>query len=199
MAQQLVKRASPAQRLIHWIHMISFLILMTSGLGLYAKAFFGLTGLFGGVNISRVIHHYTGVVFIVTTLIVFIQWASAITAKGEDSLVDVIRSYLDHSFHARAGKLNAGQKLYGWFILLVGLIMGGTGLAMWFPFVLGRGLQQWMYFLHNLCFIGFVAFAIVHLYLGTFGNPGSWRIMTRGTVTKDWAKTHHPEWEAEDA
>ncbi len=199
MAQQLVKRATPAERLSHWIHMLSFILLALTGLGLYARSFFGLTGLFGGVNISRVVHHYAGLVFIVTTFIIFFQWAHAITAKGEDSLFDVVRSYLDHSFHARAGEINAGQKLFGWFAFLVGLFMGSTGLAMWFPFTLGRGLQQWMYFLHNLGFICFMLFILVHLYLGTFGNPGSWRIMTRGTVTKAWAKAHHPNWDAEDA
>ena len=199
MAQQLVKRASPAQRLNHWVHMMSFIVLALTGLGLYARSFFGLTGLFGGVDTSRVIHHYTGLVFIVTTIISFFQWFKAITARGEDSLLDVARSYLDHNFHARSGEINSGQKLFGWFAFFVGLVMGGTGLAMWFPFTLGRGLQQWMYFLHNLCFIGFMLFILVHFYLGTVGNPGSWRIMTRGTVTKNWAKAHHPDWDAEDA
>jgi len=198
MAEKLVKRASPVQRLSHWIHMVAFIILALTGLGLYARSFFGLTGLFGGVDVSRTIHHFTGIVFFVTTFIIFFQWAHAITAKGEDNMIDVARSYLDHNFHAPAGKLNFGQKLFGMFAFVVGLVMSLTGFAMWFPFVLGRGLQQWMYFLHNLCFIGFFLFIIVHLYLGTFGNPGSWRIMTVGTVTEGWAKAHHPKWDTED-
>jgi len=198
MAEILVKRASPIQRLSHWMHMVSFIILALSGLGLYARSFFGLTGLFGGVDMSRTIHHYTGIVFFATTFIIFFQWAHAITARGEDSLVDVVRSYLDHDFHAPAGKLNFGQKLFAWFAFFGGLVMGLTGFAMWFPFVLGRGLQQWMYFLHNAFFVGLMLFILVHLYLGTFGNPGSWRIMVSGTVTKAWAKAHHPKWDAEE-
>jgi formate dehydrogenase subunit gamma len=199
MATQLVKRVSAAERIVHWVHMLAFIVLALTGLGLYAKSFFGITSLFGGIDMSRTIHHYTGLVFIVTTFISFFQWFKAITEKGEDNLFDVARSYLDHSFHAKSGKINAGQKLWAWFAFLVGLVMGATGLAMWFPFVLGRGLQQWMYFLHNLCFIGFMLFIVVHFYLGTFGNPGTWRTMSRGTVSKAWAKAHHPNWDAEDA
>ena len=195
MGHHLVKRFTSGERLIHWIHMLSFIVLALSGLGLYAKSFFGLTGLFGGVNMSRAIHHYTGVVFIITTFIVFFQWFKDIAAKGEDSLAVVIQAYLDHNVHAPSGKLNAGQKMLGWSAFIFGLVMSGTGLAMWFPFTLGRGAQQWMYFLHNLCFIFFMILMIVHVYLGTFGNPGTWRAMTKGTVTRNWASKHHPKWE----
>ena len=199
MSIQLVYLTTPAERLVHWFHMLSFIVLALTGLGLYARSFFGLTGLFGGVDMSRTIHHYTGLVFIVTTFIVFFQWFKAITEKGEDSILDVARSYLDRSFHTKSGKINAGQKLFGWFAFIAGLVMSATGLAMWFPFVLGRGLQQWMYFLHNLTFIGFMLFMVVHFYLGTWGNHGAWRAMSHGTVTKAWAKEHHPNWDAEDA
>lgn len=195
MSHHVVQRYTSGERFIHWIHMLSFIVLALSGLGLYARSFFGLTGLFGGVDMSRAIHHYTGVVFIVTTFIVFFQWFKDITAKGEDSLAIVIQAYLDHSVHAPSGKLNSGQKMLGWCAFIFGLVMSGTGLAMWFPFTLGRGAQQWMYFLHNLCFIFFMILMVVHVYLGTFGNPGTWRAMTKGTVTRNWAKKHHPKWE----
>jgi formate dehydrogenase subunit gamma len=48
--------------------------------------------------------------------------------------------------------------------------------------------------LHDVTFIAF-AFAIVfHIYLGTAAEPGTFRAMTRGTVTKAWARLHHPRW-----
>jgi formate dehydrogenase subunit gamma len=199
MAHHLVKRFSQGERLFHWVHMLSFILLLMTGLGLYAKSFFGLTELFGGVGVSRTIHHYVGLVFIVTTFIIFIQWFKDITAPGEDSLGDVIKSYLDHSVHAKSGKINAGQKLLGWCAFIFGVIMGVSGLAMWFPFQLGRGMQQWMYFLHNFVFILLMLMMIVHIYLGTAGNPGTWRTMSRGTVSREWAKKHHPNWDAEEA
>lgn len=200
MSLQLVKRYKPRERLFHWVHMITFIILVLTGLGLYARSFFGLTGLFGGVDASRVFHHWAGVLFIVTTLIIFIQWMKDITAPGDDTMMTVIKEYLNPKLKAApSGKFNAGQKLAGWAALILGLLMGGTGLVMWFPFQLGRGIQQWMYFLHNLGFIVFMGFIVIHAYLGIWGAPGTWRAMTRGTVTKAWAEKHHPKWDAEEA
>jgi len=35
---------------------------------------------------------------------------------------------------------------------------------------------------------------IGHIYLGTAAEPGTFRAITGGTVTKDWARLHHPRW-----
>jgi cytochrome b subunit of formate dehydrogenase len=35
---------------------------------------------------------------------------------------------------------------------------------------------------------------IGHIYLGTAAEPGTFASMVRGTVTKDWARLHHPKW-----
>ena len=199
MAHHLVKRFSASERLVHWINMLAFLVLADTGLGLYSQKFFGLVAWYGGVDMSRAIHHYTGVVFIATTFLIFAQWMKDYTAPGEDSLGTVIKGYMDPEYKGPpSGKLNAGQKLLGYVVFLLGLVMIATGLAMWFPFKLGRGLQQWMYFLHNLGFILFMLVMVVHVYLGTFGSPGTWRAMAKGTVTKAWAKKHHPAWDGEE-
>ena len=199
MSRNLVRRHTASERLFHWLNMLAFITLALTGLGLFSQKFFWLTGVFGGVDLSRSIHHYTGIVFILTTFIIFFQWMKDYTAPGQDSLGTVIKESIDPAFHGPpAGKLNAGQKLLGWVVFLLGLFMGVTGLLMWFPFTLGRWLQQWMYFLHNLGFIVFMLAMLVHVYLGTFGLPGTWRSMTTGTVTKAWARRNHGAWEGEE-
>ena len=32
------------------------------------------------------------------------------------------------------------------------------------------------------------------IYLGTVANPGTWRVLVDGSVTREWAKHHHPNW-----
>ncbi len=200
MSHHLIKRFAPGERLIHWTNMLSFIVLAITGAGLYAKSFFWLTAIFGGINSSRMVHHYVGLLFIATTLAIFFQWVKDYTAPGDDSLGDVIKGYLDYSYKAPpSGKLNAGQKMLGYCVFLLGLLMAGTGLALWFPFTFGRGMQQWMYLLHNVGFTIFILVMIVHVYLSTSGNPGTWRAMSKGTVTKAWAKKHHPKWDGEEA
>ncbi|MFV2081422.1 MAG: formate dehydrogenase subunit gamma [bacterium] len=199
MSHHLVKRFSSKERLVHWTNMCTFIVLTLTGLGLYSQTFFGLTSIFGGVDMSRVIHHYAGLVFIATTFLIFFQWVKDFTAAGEDSLGDVISSYMDHDYESPpSGKLNAGQKLLGFIVFTFGVIMGLTGIFMWFPDLLGRGIQQWMYFLHNFVFILFMLLILLHVYLGTAASPGTWRGMSKGTVTKAWAKKHHGAWDGEE-
>ncbi len=199
MSHHLIKRFSSSERLVHWINMCTFIVLALTGLGLYSKAFFGLTSVFGGVDMSRTIHHFAGLVFIATTLMIFFQWLKDFTAAGEDSLGDVISAYMDQDYKGPpSGKMNAGQKLLGFTVFGFGVIMGLTGIAMWFPDFLGRGMQQWMYFLHNFVFIFFMLLMILHVYLGTAASPGTWRAMSKGTVTKAWAKEHHGAWDGEE-
>lgn len=40
---------------------------------------------------------------------------------------------------------------------------------------------------------------IIHLYEGTAAQPGTFQSMTNGTVTEEWAWTHHPAWYAKVA
>ncbi|MBN1843091.1 MAG: hypothetical protein JW883_12540 [Deltaproteobacteria bacterium] len=40
----------------------------------------------------------------------------------------------------------------------------------------------------------FTATIIAHIYLGTIANPGTWRALVDGKVSRKWAKKHHSEW-----
>ena len=35
---------------------------------------------------------------------------------------------------------------------------------------------------------------LAHAYLGTVANPGTWRVLVDGSVTREWAEHHHPNW-----
>ena len=35
---------------------------------------------------------------------------------------------------------------------------------------------------------------LAHAYLGTIANPGTWRVLIDGSVTREWAEHHHPNW-----
>jgi formate dehydrogenase subunit gamma len=69
-----------------------------------------------------------------------------------------------------------------------------SGIVMWFPYEFTQDLRQASWVLHDGAFIVFALMIIVHIYLGTAGEPGTFRAMTRGTVTRAWARVHHPRW-----
>ena len=93
-----------------------------------------------------------------------------------------------------AGKFNAGQKLFASFTVGAVLIMAGTGVVMWFPLSFIQPLREAGWVLHDAAFILFAAAIVVHIYLGTAAVPGSFQSMTRGTVTKKYARLNHPRW-----
>jgi formate dehydrogenase subunit gamma len=87
------------------------------------------------------------------------------------------------------GKLNAGQKMVGWAVLIFGLIISISGIIMW----LIKPTAAWV-LLHNVSSLIFAIFVPLHIYMATAANPGTFRIMTRGDVPLYWAKKKHGKW-----
>ena len=69
-----------------------------------------------------------------------------------------------------------------------------TGFIMWYPTVFGRVLVSISYVIHDLSALIMLFGIFFHIYLSTFGEPGTIQAMTRGTVSEAWAWTHHPAW-----
>jgi formate dehydrogenase subunit gamma len=89
---------------------------------------------------------------------------------------------------------NAGQKMYFWAIVVSSVVFVLTGVPMWFPAVFGRIAVAISYVLHDVAMWVMLGGFIVHLYESTTAQPGTFRSMMRGTVSKRWAWTHHPAW-----
>ena len=90
---------------------------------------------------------------------------------------------------------NAGQKLYFW------AIVGERRSCFWSPaFRCGSrrrsAASAWpsSYVLHDIAALVMLVGFIIHIYEGTAAQPGTFQSMTRGTVEKRWAWTHHPAW-----
>jgi formate dehydrogenase subunit gamma len=65
---------------------------------------------------------------------------------------------------------------------------------MWFPLKFSQQVRVLSIVLHDVTFIFFVVGIVSHIYMGTAAEPGTFRAMTLGTVTRAWAKLHHPGW-----
>jgi formate dehydrogenase subunit gamma len=96
---------------------------------------------------------------------------------------------------ADVGKYNGGQKMLFWAAALGALGLLASGIVMWLPQTfLGQTMREVSYIVHDVAFSLFFAMIIGHIYLGTAAEPGTFRSMIRGTVTKSWARLHHPGW-----
>jgi formate dehydrogenase subunit gamma len=192
-----VERFNTRERVLHWFVTVTFFTQLLSGLGLYSRLFVGYLDFFGGGQGAIAIHKYAGVLFLVSSLLLFLNHFKEMNSFDEDdrNWFRQLGGYLSRGpGHINSGKFNAGQKAYGLFMGIATILLGLTGFIIWSPTSFPIGIVQLSLLLHGGLFILFIMFVIVHAYLTTIGNPGTLESMIYGNVRRIWAKTHHPKW-----
>jgi formate dehydrogenase subunit gamma len=192
-----IVRHDRASRLIHWCVAVTFFVCLLTGMAIWTPIFGWMAALFGGLPTSRVIHPYAGVAFFLFSAAMFFQWIADMGLEPADREwigAKTIRYMRYETDDSDVGKYNGGQKLYFWAVSLgaVGLLV--TGLMMWFPRTFHGFWMELAYIVHDATFILFAVSLVFHVYLGTAAEPGTFGSMTRGTVSKRWARLHHPRW-----
>jgi formate dehydrogenase subunit gamma len=189
-------------RFLHWTVAIFFFAALLSGLAIYSPwLFHWLTPLFGGGPMTRLLHPWFGLGFVITYFFQFLNWLAKMRWTSADNkwlrhLPEYAKgeSKLEPEY---VGFFNGGQKLQFWEIVIGGGVLLITGLFMWFPEIFGRLWVAIGYVLHDLSALIMLVGIWVHIYLSTVGQPGTLGAMTRGVVTRAWGWTHHPAWYAE--
>jgi formate dehydrogenase subunit gamma len=186
-------------RVLHWTVAISFVLALLSGFAVYSPwLFHWLTPIFGGGPMTRFLHPWFGVAFTIAFAFQFVNWLRPMRWTSADSRwMRRLKAYItnrDKDEPPETGFFNAGQKAYFWTIVISAIFFLITGLVMWFDHVVDRWIVAVSYVLHDLAALAMLAGFIVHIYEGTAAQPGTFRSMVDGTVTDDWARTHHPAW-----
>jgi formate dehydrogenase subunit gamma len=187
-----------ASRIIHWAVALFFFVALLSGLPIWTPVFGWMATLFGGLNVCRWLHPWSGLAFAAASVVMFVHWFSEMRLGEADrewlSPRGMIRYFEYRGDDSQVGKYNGGQKLLFWAAALGALGLLLSGVVIWFPERFGQGLREASYVVHDVAFILFFAMIIGHIYLGTAAEPGTFRSMVQGTVTKSWARLHHPRW-----
>ncbi len=187
-----------SSRVIHWTVAVFFFLALLTGLPIWTPIFGWMASLFGGLSVCRWLHPWSGVVFAASALVMFVHWFSEMHLTGKDREFltpgGMLRYFRYQGEDSEVGKYNGGQKLLFWAAGLGALGLLLSGIVIWFPELFGQGLRELSYVVHDIAFILFFAMIIGHIYLGTAAEPGTFGSMTRGTVTKEWARLHHPKW-----
>ena len=190
-----------ATRVIHWTVALFFFLALFSGLPIWTPLFGWMAHLLGGLNVCRWLHPWAGALFFASMAVMFVHWLGEMRLEPRDRewlRPQKVAAYMKHQDDGtEGGKYNGGQKLFFFAAALgaVGLLL--SGLVMWFPLEFPRMLRELAILLHDVTFILFVLAVVFHIYLGTAAEPGTFHSMIRGTVTKPWARLHHPRWHRE--
>jgi formate dehydrogenase subunit gamma len=188
-------------RFLHWSVAIFFFLSLLSGLAIYSPwLFHWLTPIFGGGPMTRLLHPWFGLLFVIFYTLQFLNWLSPMRWTSADSKwMRRLPQYVKGEEKVEpeyVGFFNGGQKLQFWEIIIGSGVLLITGLFMWFPELFGRILVAIGYVLHDIAALIMLFGIWIHIYLSTVGQPGTLRSMTRGVVTRAWAWTHHPAWYA---
>jgi formate dehydrogenase subunit gamma len=193
-----IVRERLSARVVHWTVALAFFVCLFTGLPIWTPYLGFLASLFGGLHVCRWLHPWAGVAFAAASVLLFVQWVSqmGLTRADREFLTPegLLQYFQYRNDDAEVGKYNGGQKLLFWAAALGALGLLASGLVLWFPLESGQGLREASYLVHDVAFSLFFAMIIGHIYLGTAAEPGTFRSMIGGTVTKSWARLHHPRW-----
>ena len=192
-----IVRHRRSTRLIHWGGAATFTIYLVTGMPIWTPLFAWMANIVGGLQVARLIHPYASLLFVAFALAQFIGWAEEMkmTPQDKEWLGPKLFKFMRYEDEAiDTGKYNGGQKIFFYCTTIGALVFLASGVVMWFPESFPKALRLWAVILHDLAFIGFLVGVISHIYMGTAAEPGTFRAMTVGTVTRAWAKLHHPGW-----
>jgi len=195
-----IRRYDANERLIHWIVAILFILLTASGLAFFHPAFWFLSVLLGGGTWARILHPFIGVLMFVFFFVMAMRYWGDNKIQPYDRewgkrLSDVINNRDDNL--PPIDKYNVGQKQLFWTMVVTMVLLIVSGIMMWRPYFAGAfaiPLIRIAAVVHMLSAFVLIVGIIVHVYAALFWVRGSLRAMTRGTVSRAWAKHHHPLW-----
>lgn len=196
---RLIRRYEDGTRINHWIVALLFLGAGLSGLALFHPLFWPLTGLFGGGPWTRILHPFVGLAMAAGFVALFFQvlrdnfWNRGDTEWLRRS-PRLMRGHEDEM--PPVARYNAGQKGVFWLFAVSLLVLLVSGFLFWEPWFAGAVpilLRRIGVVLHAAAGFLLVLGVIIHVYAAIWVQ-GSMRAMTRGTVSRSWARRHHPLW-----
>ena len=223
---QTVERFNAVERATHWLTASSFVVLALSGLNVMYGKYVLLPILGPGAFASltyygKLAHNYLGFAFMVGVALMFVMWVRHNIIDGTD-LKWVARGggFVGKGNHPPAKRFNFGQKCIFWVVVLGGLTVSISGLALLFPFeitpwaktfavlnIFGLGLPteltplmetQLSVLWHSGVSMAMIAVIIAHIYIGTpLGMEGAIDAVASGQVDVNWVQEHHSLWAEE--
>ncbi len=187
-------------RILHWSIALFFFLALFTGFGIYLPWLFRwFTPIFGGGQLSRIMHPYFGVAFVVLFSLQALNWLRLMLwAPGDTNWMRNVHKIVSNETKMdppETGFFNAGQKVMFWEIVGGCIVYLITGIIMWAgaPSFGGTAVAV-SYVLHDISALIMLGGIFIHIYQSTFGEPGTFQAMIRGAVSEAWAWTFHPAW-----
>ena len=219
-----VERFNELERFAHWLVAGSFIVLALTGLNLMygryvIKPILG-PDIFAAITLAgKYAHNFVAFAFMIGLVIILVIWIRENIPNKHDIIwLAKGGGLLWKGSHPPARKFNAGQKIVFWVVVLGGVSISVSGLALLIPYefalfgwafkilnLFGLDLptyvtpileMQLSQLWHAVLGLVLIAFILAHIYIGTLGMEGAFDAMGTGMVDENWAKEHHSLWAA---
>src|SRR5262245_15139717 len=193
------RRFSRTERTLHWANAFFFFFLLATGLVLYLPS---LSVAVGRRTLVQDVHFWSGIAWVCVL-------AAIVLAGDRRGILRTVREidgfdrddlrWLAARKPAPQGRFNAGQKVNAALTAAFTVLFLVSGLLLW----VGERDTSWRFastvILHDGLMYVSLALLVGHLYLA-LSPPATGharRGMTAGSVSEEWAATHHPKWTPE--
>ncbi len=225
-SKEKILRFGTIDRFAHWLMAGSFVILGITGLNLLYGRYvfipiFGKEGFATITAFGKLAHNYLAFAFMAGLGLSFVLWVRHnIPSKLDLKWLAMGGGIFVKGVHPPARKFNAGQKIIFWAVMIGGLSVSMSGIALMFPFqtsmfsetfamlnLVGFNLptdftvlqeQQMNQLWHGIVSLALMTMIIAHIYIGSVGMEGALDAMNTGMVDRNWAKEHHNLWVEEE-
>jgi formate dehydrogenase subunit gamma len=188
------------ERLMHWINGFAYLYLMLTGLAFWSPWLLWIAVIFGGTQISRMLHPWIGLVFALSLTWMYAAWSSQMrTTEADKKWWDSMQHYVRNEDDQMppAGRYNMGQKLLFWGFVFCGILLLLSGIVLWIPEYLpwnARALRYAAVLIHPSAAMLTIGLFLIHIYMSVFAERGALNSMIRGDVSQNFAKRYHRLW-----
>ena len=188
------------ERLMHWINGFAYLYLMLTGLAFWSPWLLWIAVIFGGTQISRLLHPWIGLVFALSLTWMYAAWSSQMhTTEADKKWWDSMKHYVRNEDDEMppAERYNMGQKLLFWGFVFCGILLLLSGIVLWIPEYLpwnARALRYAAVLIHPSAAMLTIGLFLIHIYMSVFAERGALNSMVRGDVSQNFAKRYHRLW-----
>ncbi len=194
-----LQRYTASERANHWLVALTFFLMAFSGLVLFQPFYYPLNQLFGGGVWTRILHPFFGVAMIVFFVGMYFRFRRLCVMMPTDwDWLRHVREMVngDDRNMPEAGKMNGGQKLLFWLLVICMVLLVLSGIIIWrayFSYLFPITLVRLAAVVHAATAAVMIGLIIGHIYLAIWTRE-SMDAMLYGLVRKAWAKQHHPAW-----
>jgi formate dehydrogenase subunit gamma len=198
--EELIARYSMGERVNHWFGALTYIYCLATGLAFWSPYLFWLAAVVGGGSTARFWHPWVGLAFALSLGWTFIEWRRDMAVDdGDRAWAKAMPEYIQNHDEKLppVGRFNFGQKLFFWGMVYSVILLVITGVGLWYTEALPwswRYLRYAAILVHASVAMITIGLFLIHVYMSTILEEGSFGSMIHGTVTRAWAWTFHRLW-----